>query len=383
MAPACLGAVLTCLSLVHLTGLEDRRAVYLAVAGGTAGLLLVAAALWWRGRAMTSHPAHAVMAACLLLAAADILAHSRLTGSLERTGELMLTLAAAAAVLLDNRWFYPTAGTLVGAWGAAALTGDPATRTFQLVALAVACTLCVAVARARAAAVDEFAEVHDAAALAVLDPLTGLVDRRGVHLLGDKLVAIARRESGAVGATFVEVPGLEEVRRTAGDEVADDLVVHLAGVLESVTRRTDVVARWGQDQFVLVTHGPGAPMDVLEGRIARVIEVGCPVPDGVWEPELQLGRAVLQPWDEGGLAGLLADAERDVYVRSGRRPPEPSPLAQADAAAAERHRAQAAGGQAASEVVAAAHTLATSGLSALDRAPATEPVLAPAAGTEP
>ncbi len=381
LAPATLGAVLTCLSLAHLAQVAtrpDTLGIYLAVGTGTAGILLLGAALSWRGRRpLPYHASHAVLALCLLLAVAEPLTYTRLTGGLERTGELMIVLVVASFVLVDERWLFPTTGALIGSWGAVALSGDPEQRIFQFVALGVACALTVVVGRARSAVVAQLTEVHRAAALAVLDPLTGLVDHRGLQLLGDKLVAIARRESGAVGATFVEVPGLERVRRTAGDRAAADLLIHLAGVLESVTRRTDVVARCGENQFVLVTHGQGAPMDVLEGRIARVIEAGCPVPPSTWERRLQFGRAVLQPWDEGGLASLLAEAERDVLVRTGRRPRELSGQAMVEAQAAREREEGAAREQAASEIVAAAHTAMTQAREEVPAHPSSRPADAP------
>jgi diguanylate cyclase (GGDEF)-like protein len=191
------------------------------------------------------------------------------------------------------------------------------------------------------------------AALAVLDPLTGLPDRRGVQLVAARLLAIARRESGAVGCTFVRLEGYQDVLQTAGPTAADALVVHVAGVIGAVVRGTDVVARWSTSDFVVVAHGQGAPMDVLEGRIERLLGADCPVPESVWAPRLLLGRAVLEPWDEGGLATTLEAAERDMYLRAGLEPPRASLDAEAEAAAAHSLRAQAAHGEAVSEMITA------------------------------
>jgi GGDEF domain-containing protein len=370
LVPACLGAVLACLALTHLVAFTGMGGVYITVVGGTLGLFLVLGALRSRGRPMRSAPAHALVVACLLLGAADVLVWTRVTGGLDRTGELVLVLAACGAAVLDVRWLLPTVGVLVGAWGAVALTLAPAQRPFHAVACAVGLVLCTVVRRGCRAALGALTEVHAAAELAVLDPLTGLVDRRGLALLGEKLVAIARRESGAVGATAVELPGLEAVRRAAGGQAADDLVVHVAGVLQAVTRGTDVVARWDDDHFMLVTHGHGAPFDVLEGRIARIIEVGCPVPASVWPRTLLFGRAVLQPWDDMGLPGLLAAGEADLYERTGRPAPQASVEAAAALAAeaevARRRRGQAERGQSASEIVAAAHEVVSESAQPVD-----------------
>jgi GGDEF domain-containing protein len=67
--------------------------------------------------------------------------------------------------------------------------------------------------------------------------------------------------------------------RDFGQQAGDALFVHLTTVLQSVTRATDVVARWSQSRLVVVTHGAGAPMDVLSERVVRALPRDCPVPE--------------------------------------------------------------------------------------------------------
>lgn len=353
LAPATLGAAMTCLALAHLTAVESGLGSVLSAATGTAGLALGICAVLWRRATLRPHTLHAILSGCLVLAAADGLMFAWISENLERTADLMLVVVAAGLALLDRRWYRATITVVALGWlGLAA--GSGATRGYQLLALTMSLALGAAARSARLASLDAVQRLETRANLAVVDPLTGLPDRRGVQLVAAQLLAIARRESGAVGCTVVAIDGFDEVADTQGPEVADALLVHLATVLSSVVRATDVVARWAPSQFVVVSHGVGAPMEVLEQRIASRVDKDCPVEPGVWDRTLLLGRAVLQPWDDGGLATTLEQAERDLYQRAGMQPPPASAAARAEEATARTRRLQAQTGQAVSEVIAEA-----------------------------
>ena len=352
LAPAVLGALLATMSLAHLVTVDDIAGGFVALASGTVGIAVCSASLLLRRQRPTGHRAHAVLALCVVLAALEALVTQSTTGSLERSGDLALVVAGACAVLLDRRWLAGTLTLLLGIWGAAALTGPLVLLPFAAATMVVGATSGLALRRARLAALAEVAALEAAAALAALDPLTGLPDRRGLQLVGRHLVAIARREGGAVGCTFVGIDGMAHVGTCAGQAGMDTLVRHVAGITHSVVRGTDVVGRWREGMLVVVTHGAGAPMDVLEQRIATLLAQECPLPQDVWPRRLVLGRAVMQPWDEGGLVTLLAAAERDICARIGAVPPEVGDEERAEAAAAAALRADAVAAEAGTRAVA-------------------------------
>lgn len=329
LAPAVLGALLATMSLAHLASVRDLSGGFLAVATGTLGVSICLAALVLRRRRPAGHRGHAVLALCLVLAALDALLAQRATGGLERSADLVLVVGGACAVLLDRRWLLGTLALLLGIWGAAAASGPLVTLPFTALSMLVGAATGLAMRRARLAALAEVAALEARASLAVLDPLTGLPDRRGLQLVGRQLVAIARREGGAVGCTFVGIDGMAQVQERLGAEGMDTLVQHVAGITRSVVRATDVVGRWREGMLVVVTHGAGAPMDVLEQRIATKLAQDCPVPVDVWPRRLVLGRSVMHPWDDGGLVTLLAAAEQDIHSRLGSG--APAPLADPDA----------------------------------------------------
>ena len=87
---------------------------------------------------------------------------------------------------------------------------------------------------------------------ALYDPLTRLPNRR---LLRDRvehaLVLRARRHTG-VAALFVDLDGFKAVNDTFGHEVGDEVLVEIARRLGDRVRRSDTLARYGGDEYVML-----------------------------------------------------------------------------------------------------------------------------------
>ncbi len=84
------------------------------------------------------------------------------------------------------------------------------------------------------------------------DPLTGLVNRRG--LLQAVTIAMDQPGQGAV-LLFVDLDDFKLVNDSLGHEAGDILLVEVAQRLECVVRDVDVVSRFGGDEFAVLCHG--------------------------------------------------------------------------------------------------------------------------------
>jgi diguanylate cyclase (GGDEF)-like protein len=150
---------------------------------------------------------------------------------------------------------------------------------------------------------------------AVHDALTGLANRKGLGMLGGQILESARRRGDAVYCMFLDVDGLARVNTEVGHAAGDEVLLTVAEALSRSTRGTDAVARWGDDEFVVVGPGTGlAPLE-MERRIrARCLE-RSPVARATWAARISAGGAVLEPWDDGSVDSLLREADREMQLR--------------------------------------------------------------------
>ncbi|MBO3735982.1 sensor domain-containing diguanylate cyclase [Actinoplanes flavus] len=117
------------------------------------------------------------------------------------------------------------------------------------------------------------------------DPLTGLPNRRRMQ---DKLHSSLRADSVAV--LFVDLDGFKPVNDAHGHEVGDELLRQVADRLSACVRASDVLARVGGDEFVMLMPGVVEPGDVdaMSNRVRYVLGLPFRI-DG---HEIQIGASV-------------------------------------------------------------------------------------------
>ncbi|MGZ5299989.1 MAG: putative bifunctional diguanylate cyclase/phosphodiesterase, partial [Actinomycetota bacterium] len=159
--------------------------------------------------------------------------------------------------------------------------------------------------------------------LAYHDELTGLPSRSMFEELLSLSIDRARRHDGSVAVVCLDLDDFRLVNDSLGHHHGDDLLKMVADRLRGSTRETDLVARRGGDQFLLLLADlereergdADAPMIRAES-VVRHIHESLTSPFVVAGTELYISASMgisLFPQDGGEPGGLLRNAEAAMY----------------------------------------------------------------------
>jgi len=152
--------------------------------------------------------------------------------------------------------------------------------------------------------------------LASHDELTGLVNRRVfVDVLGDEL-----SRSRRCVILFCDLNGFKPVNDRLGHAAGDQLLIEVARRMETSVRQSDVVARFGGDEFVaLLKDAQPADVDGILDRVSAGLSQPVPLPSESVTVGASIGTAISTPGEEP--EGLLKRADLAMYraKRSGSR----------------------------------------------------------------
>jgi diguanylate cyclase (GGDEF)-like protein/PAS domain S-box-containing protein len=153
--------------------------------------------------------------------------------------------------------------------------------------------------------------------LAVTDPLTGLWNRRHTSELLAADLAQAQRHGQALSLLMLDIDHFKSINDTHGHQTGDQVLIEVAELLRDHVRATDVVGRWGGEEFAILLRYCGLSDAVVtaEKLRRRVAELAFRRLGSV---SVSIGAAELQENDE--LASWIARADAALYQakRSGR-----------------------------------------------------------------
>ena len=148
------------------------------------------------------------------------------------------------------------------------------------------------------------------------DPLTGLLNRRGLEQVLDRELGDSREERSPLSLVVLDCDDFKDVNDRAGHEFGDALLREVGIVLREVCPEGSSPARLGGDEFVVMLPGlePDAAVEAVEG-LRRRLSAGL---DQAGFP-LRLSAGVsTYPYDGAGTTQLLRAADQALYSAKGR-----------------------------------------------------------------
>lgn len=156
------------------------------------------------------------------------------------------------------------------------------------------------------------------AAFATRDPLTTLYNRRGLIAHLDQWMSWAQRYGRPFGVLLADVDDFKSINDTYGHSVGDNALRTVALALSDTVRGSDMVARYGGDEFAILA--PETSVEDLALLAQRLVDAVAKksIPDWDGSPvylRISIGGAVATNAGAEGarLDALLATADRSLY----------------------------------------------------------------------
>lgn len=173
--------------------------------------------------------------------------------------------------------------------------------------------------------------------LAMVDSLTGLSNRHRFMPAAEREIDLARRHHQPLALLLLDVDHFKAINDAYGHPAGDQVLVEVASRCQQALRATDLLARWGGEEFiVLLPNTPVLQAQQLAERMRETVSASAQLTVG-GEPvqvTVSVGAAGAAPGQPTSLDTLIQRADaalyrakhagRDRVSMSGHADPEPT-----------------------------------------------------------
>jgi two-component system chemotaxis family response regulator WspR len=149
------------------------------------------------------------------------------------------------------------------------------------------------------------------------DALTQLANRRAV----DSHLAFRSTRETQFSVIYIDLNGFKKINDTYGHQAGDELLKMVGDRLRQVFRPTDIVGRWGGDEFVVLLDASFAEAQSYVSRIARGLSEEFAILSDTTEQRVKVGAAMgVATWQPGDtVSDVLQRADKEMYAQKLRK----------------------------------------------------------------
>ncbi len=150
--------------------------------------------------------------------------------------------------------------------------------------------------------------------LSLVDELTRVYNRRGFLTLAEQQIKVAHRTKKEMSLFYADLDDLKKINDSFGHDEGDAALIEAADLLKEAFRDSDIIARIGGDEFVILA------IDIAEGKVSALVRrlrertQARNARDGTAYPlSFSLGVSRYDPDRPCTLQELLTQADRTMY----------------------------------------------------------------------
>jgi diguanylate cyclase (GGDEF)-like protein len=154
------------------------------------------------------------------------------------------------------------------------------------------------------------------ASSALRDPLTGAMTRSVFCAELTRALSKLSRRSHPLAVLFIDVDRLKQINDSQGHAAGDELIRQTVQRVQASVRPSDVIARIGGDEFVILLDDLGShgEAEIIAQRLVRNVSKPCQIaPNVVAQPSVSVGVAFADGESVNDADDLLAHADVAMY----------------------------------------------------------------------
>jgi len=84
------------------------------------------------------------------------------------------------------------------------------------------------------------------------DSMTGLYNRRSFYHISQKILNLSQRKFEEIHVIMLDIDNFKSINDTYGHDMGDKVIVSLSNTLIKNMRKSDIIARWGGEEFLIL-----------------------------------------------------------------------------------------------------------------------------------
>ena len=160
-------------------------------------------------------------------------------------------------------------------------------------------------------------------ALSLIDELTGLYNRRRFFVLTEQSLKLSIRTKKKLLLLFIDMDNLKWINDHHGHNEGDQALKDFANILKKTFRESDIVARIGGDEFVVLLESKDENGEIILTRLDENIKHYNAKKSRHYDLSISVGTTQFDPEHPISIDELLSKADALMYAQKRRKPKTP------------------------------------------------------------